>query len=113
MHELSLAQSICDTVARHLPAGKRVVSVVVEAGPLSGVVREALEFGFEIVSQAAGLGGARLEYRMLPAPGVCPACQARFQVTEMWARCPSCEHEPVTVEGGSEFRLKEIEVDDV
>jgi hydrogenase nickel incorporation protein HypA/HybF len=113
MHELSIAQGICRTVLRHVPTGKRAVSVVVEAGPLCGVVQEALEFGFEIASQAMGLGGAKLDYRILAAPGSCPACQARFDVTEMWARCPRCQHEPVTVEGGSELRLKEIEVDDV
>jgi hydrogenase nickel incorporation protein HypA/HybF len=113
MHELSIAQHICEAVIRNVPAGKRAVSVVVEAGPLSGVVQEALEFGFEIASKAMGLGDTKLEYRTLAASGSCPACQARFEVTEMWARCPHCEHEPVTVEGGSELRLKEIEVDDV
>jgi len=113
MHELAIAQRICETVIRNLPAGQRVVSVVVEAGPLCGVVQEALEFGFEIASQAMGLTGARLEYRKLAAAGVCPACHASFEVTQMWARCPRCEHEPVTVQGGGELRLKEIEVDDV
>jgi hydrogenase nickel incorporation protein HypA/HybF len=113
MHELSLAQRICETVQRNVPPGKRVRVVVIEAGPLSGVVQEALEFGFEIVSKATGLDGVRLDYRKLTAPGTCPACQARFEVSEMWARCPRCGHEPVTVDGGSEFCLKEIEVDDV
>jgi Zn finger protein HypA/HybF involved in hydrogenase expression len=34
-------------------------------------------------------------------------------VDQVWATCPECLHVPVTVVGGTEFRLKEIEVDDV
>lgn len=113
MHELALAQRICEVARAHVPAGRRLVSVAVEAGPLSGVVQEALEFGFEVVCKAAGLAGTRLDFVRLTAPGRCPACQAEFDVNEMWARCPACQHEPVTVTGGSEFRIKEIEVDDV
>ena len=72
MHELSLAKSICDTVARHVLKDQRVACVVVELGPLSGVVADALQFGFEIVAQQSGLAGARLEVHHLVAQGDCP-----------------------------------------
>lgn len=112
MHELGLAQSIIRTIEPHVPSGQRLVAVVVEWGPLSGVVPEALEACFDIVVAAAGLGGARLELRVVPAAARCPSCDARFDVTTMWAECPDCGHAPVTVAGGTEFRVKEIEVDE-
>jgi len=113
MHELSLAQSICEAVADHLTADQRVVTVVVEWGPLSGVVPEALEHCFAIVAQSLGLEGAKLELRTLRAHASCRACGDQFEIDEMWAACPGCGHAPVTVVGGNEFRLKEIEVEDV
>ncbi|MBW2457087.1 MAG: hydrogenase maturation nickel metallochaperone HypA, partial [Deltaproteobacteria bacterium] len=80
---------------------------------LSGVVPEALEYCFPIAAASAGLTEAQLELRRLTAEASCPACDAQFDVDQMWACCPACEHVPVTVKGGTEFRLKEIEVSDV
>ena len=113
MHELSLAQRICEIVADHLGPGQRVLKVVVECGPLSGVVPEALAYCFPIAAEAAKLEGAALDLRRLTAQGSCPSCAACFEVDQPWAQCPQCEHAPVTVDGGTEFRLKEIEIDDV
>ncbi len=113
MHELSLAQSICDVVQANITPKQRVTSVVVEWGPLSGVVPEALEYCFDIVAQASGLGDAKLTLQSTQPSAACSACQASFIVDEMGASCPECGHAPVTVEGGREFRLKEIEVEDV
>ncbi len=113
MHELSLAQSICDTVRAHLPPGQRVLTVVVEWGPLSGVVPESLQYCFDIVAQSTGLDEARLKLMSTKPNATCPACEAGFTVEQMWAECPECGHAPVTVIGGREFRLKEIEVEDV
>ena len=112
MHELSLAQGICDSVVRHAPEPQRVRTIVVEWGPLSGVVPQSLTYCFGIVAPAMGLTEAELELRTLPASARCPACDETFEVEEMWAACPACGHAPVTVLGGTDFRLKEIEVDD-
>jgi len=112
MHELSLAQSICQIVIEHLTPGQQVKTVVVDCGPLSGVVPEALEYCFPIAAEAAGLGDVQLRLERLTAPATCPACQAEFEVDQMWASCPACEHVPVTVTGGTELKLREIEVSD-
>jgi hydrogenase nickel incorporation protein HypA/HybF len=113
MHELSLAQHLCRVVQEHVPTGRRVVAVVVEIGPMSGVVADALDFCFGLVARASGLPDARLDCRQLAAPSHCAGCGARGEVMDMWASCPDCGHAPLTIEGGREFRIKEIEVDDV
>ncbi len=113
MHELSLAQGICDTVSPLVEADQRVVSIVVEVGPLSGVQPEALEYCFAIVAEQAGLSGAALDLVSLDARASCPACSEDFVIRFVWDACPGCGHSPVTVEGGREFRIKEFEVDDV
>ena len=42
-------------VRDHLPEGARAVEVVVECGPLSGVVPEALEYCFDAIAAREGL----------------------------------------------------------
>ncbi len=113
MHELLLAKQICDTVNAHVGKGQRVTNVVVECGPVSGVVPEMLESCFPIAAEESGLAGVQLDLRCLSAKARCAACGEAFYVETMWARCPSCDHGPVTIEGGRELSVKEIEVDDV
>jgi hydrogenase nickel incorporation protein HypA/HybF len=113
MHELSLAQSICETAVSHAGDRQKIVTVVVVCGPLAGVVPDALQHCFSIVAPMSGLADARLDLRLLTADAACPACRARLRIDSMWAKCDECGHSPVTVEGGSEFYVKEIEVEEV
>jgi hydrogenase nickel incorporation protein HypA/HybF len=110
MHELSLAQSICDTVKAHIPPQQNVVSIVVEWGPLSGIVPESLQYCFSVVASHSGLEGARLELRQLSAKASCPSCGANFEIDNMWAKCDLCGQSPVTVTGGREFTIREVVV---
>ncbi len=112
MHELSLAYSICETVAAHVGTGQQVRSIVVECGPLCGVVPEALTFGFSIAAESAGLQDAILDLRLLKAVATCPACGNSFDVDSMWATCIECGHAPLTIDGGRDLRVKEIEVEE-
>ena len=54
MHELSIAQSICEGVIAHA-AGRRVETMVIEVGTLSGVNRESLEFVMPDAAEICGL----------------------------------------------------------
>ncbi len=62
MHELSIAAGIVEIAseeaARH---GGRVEVVHLTLGALSGVVREALEFSWDLACQETPVEGARLE----------------------------------------------------
>jgi len=113
MHEVALAQSVCETVRSYVGAEQRLLRVVVECGPMCGVEPDALEFCFGIVAEQAGLAPAALELRVNPADASCPLCGARFSVASLWSECPECGQSPVTVTGGGELRVKEIEVGDV
>jgi hydrogenase nickel incorporation protein HypA/HybF len=111
MHELSIAQSICESVRSHLPDGRRALSVTVECGALSGVVPEALETVFDFAAQAAELPDLALELKRLEARARCPACGHAFSADSMWVVCPECEHGPVTFDGGRELKIMEIEIE--
>ncbi len=111
MHELAIAEAICTQVQSYMEKDQRLVKVVVECGPMSGVVPDALHFSFGIASKHAGLGEVALDLITPKAPATCPICELQFEIEEMWAHCPECNHSPVTVEGGRELRIKHIEVE--
>ena len=62
MHELSIATSIVEIAseeaARH---SGRVEAVHLRVGAMSGVVKEALEFSWELACAETAIQGARLE----------------------------------------------------
>jgi hydrogenase nickel incorporation protein HypA/HybF len=113
MHEVGIAESICDAVRTHVPDGHRLCRVVVEYGPLCGVAPQALGFAFEVVAGHVGLQGAVLEMRVSPAAASCPACSQQWKLEHLDWTCPACGHVPATVDGGEVLKVTEIEVDDV
>jgi len=112
MHELALSHQICRIARDHLPPGRRLVKVVVECGPMSGVVPEALAHCFPIAAADGGLDGARLELVRLTAAATCPGCARGVEVESMWETCPGCGYGPLTVRDGRDLRVVEIEVEE-
>lgn len=113
MHELAISRNILDVAKTHMADGQRLKKVVVECGPFSGIVTEALDFCFAVTAEHMGCRGAALEIHQLETGTVCPACGARSSVKSMWASCDQCGHAPLTAQGGRELRVTMIEVEEV
>jgi hydrogenase nickel incorporation protein HypA/HybF len=114
MHELSIAQSILHTVQqemtlRRLPA---VTEVGVQVGALSGVLPDALLFGFEALVAGTPLAGCRLALTPVPAEARCRACGHPFAVADFLFRCPACGSGQVDVTHGYELNITHLEVED-
>lgn len=114
MHEMSIAQSVLELVADHVPADRRpdVRVVRVRVGSLSGVVPESLEFCFEACVADTPLAGARIEIQRQPIRLSCDSCRGCFSVREPRFRCPGCGEPAVHLEGGSELEVAEVELDE-
>jgi hydrogenase nickel incorporation protein HypA/HybF len=114
MHELSIASAILDAVREE--AGKRpgvhVKKVGVRIGALSGVVPEALTFGFSALVQGTDLDPLVLEIESLPRRQRCPACDFTFEVSGDTLACPRCAKEETLFAGGDELDLAYIEVEE-
>lgn len=115
MHELSIATSIVDTVLqeiqrRNLP---RVQTIVVRVGALSGVVPEALQFGFEAITSDTPLAKTTLEIEQVPVQGKCRNCGLGFTVEDFLFACPSCQSGQIEVTAGEELEIAHLEVDRV
>jgi hydrogenase nickel incorporation protein HypA/HybF len=116
MHELSIAMSLvdaaCDKAAEL--GGVRVEALHVRVGALSGVVKEALLFSFDLAAEGTAIAGARLVVEDVPVTVYCTPCAARQQLASIQHfRCPMCGTPTAEVVGGRELELATLEVTDL
>ncbi len=115
MHELSIAQSIMETVleeaGRQAPSA-RVSVIGLRIGALSGILPDALEFGFDALKKGTPLAGCRLAMEEVPVTARCRACGRDFEVRELMFACPHCSSSSIDVVQGQELDIAYIEVDD-
>jgi hydrogenase nickel incorporation protein HypA/HybF len=112
MHELSIAMSIVDMAQEE--AERRCVlidAVHLELGALSGVVKEALLFSYEVACDGTPLEGSRLVVRDVPIEVYCPACKVPKLLASMqWFRCPDCGTQTPEVIHGKELVVTALEL---
>jgi hydrogenase nickel incorporation protein HypA/HybF len=113
MHEMSLAEGIVQLVEDTVRADgcKKVSAVWLEIGQLAAVEKEALRFCFDAVARDTVAEGARLEIIETPGQGRCMKCEANVAVAALYEACPVCGSYQIQVTGGSEMRVKELEVE--
>ena len=115
MHELSIVQALLEQVEAEVErAGHRgqVVALDVVVGRLSGVHADSLRFGFELLSPGTVAAGAELRIAEPEASLRCQACGVLQPLFEFALRCPSCDSDRVTIEGGQQLLLQSIELED-
>lgn len=113
MHEMSLAEGIrgiIEDAARTQPF-TRVRSVVLEVGELSAVEIESLRFCLDAVLRDTVAEGAGLVVDIVPGAGWCMHCAATVNIHQLYEACPLCGSYQVQATGGTEMRVKELEVD--
>jgi hydrogenase nickel incorporation protein HypA/HybF len=112
MHEMSLAEGVLQLIADAAAKQNfsKVSTVWLEIGQLAGVEVEAMKFCFDAVTHDSIAQGARLEIITLPGVGWCMACALSVPMTEVFGECPHCGGHQMQVTGGTEMRLKELEV---
>jgi hydrogenase nickel incorporation protein HypA/HybF len=114
MHELSIAHSLVETAveAAERAGARRVTRVLLRLGALSGVVRNALEFGYEITTQGTLLEGSELVIEELPVIVDCDACHTQTTLHDMQGfACPACGAPGPRMIQGRELELQSIEID--
>jgi len=112
MHELSLAEGLLQIIGDAAVRDKfsQVTTVWLEIGQLSSVETQALAFCFDAVARGTVAQGARLEILTPPGLGWCEDCLAPLTMAEIFDTCPQCDGYHVRVTGGTEMRVKELEV---
>lgn len=115
MHELSIAHSLVE-IAEEAAAKAgipRVTAVHLRLGVLSGVVRDALLFGFDVATAGTRLEGARLEIEDVPLQASCPQCNTVVTLPNpQQVRCPDCGAPCGRIVTGQEIELVALEYED-
>jgi hydrogenase nickel incorporation protein HypA/HybF len=78
MHELSIAMSMVEMAEEEATrrGGVKVFALHLKLGQLSGVVKDALLFSYEVACQGTTLEGSQLIIEEVPVVVYCPSCQA-------------------------------------
>ena len=115
MHELSIALSIIEGVEEELARRQdaQVAVVYLKLGPLSGVVKEALLFSYEVAREGTPLERCRLEIEEIPVVLYCSVCQQEQPALSIQRLCCAvCETPSADVRRGSELEVFALELID-
>lgn len=109
MHELSIARNVVDICTENA-GGRRVCSVTIEIGALSGVAPESIRFCFDACTRGTLLESALLLIEQVPASGRCRQCNSEFPVKACYDPCPGCGGVGMDLITGDELRVKGLTV---
>jgi hydrogenase nickel incorporation protein HypA/HybF len=113
MHELTLAESIVNTVKKAIRDRQdaKVAVVHVKIGELTEIVPDALRFCFESLTAQTSLAGAKLEIVKVPIVGKCRKCGHEFTVEEFLFICPECFSGDIEMIRGDELEITHLDIE--
>lgn len=113
MHELSIAVDLVECASEELDrlGSVHVIAVHLRLGALSGVVKDALAFSFDVAATGTRLEGARLQIDDVAVTVWCHACDAERELPDLSRRrCPTCHSPTPHVTHGDELELVGLEI---
>lgn len=112
MHEMALCESLLDAIREcaHAQGFSKVTRVRLTIGRFAGVEPDALRFGFDVVMRGSLVEGADLIIFDEPGSAWCFDCCETVALSDRLAPCPGCGGERLRPNGGTEMRIKDLEV---
>jgi hydrogenase nickel incorporation protein HypA/HybF len=113
MHELSMAESLLEVALENCSSQgfSRIDSITILVGKASGIMPDALLFGFNAVKEGTAADQAVLEIEEVPVSGSCNICKKDFTTEDVYVlNCPHCEGVSFTIKTGRELMITEMEV---
>lgn len=112
MHELSIAMGIVDAALEEAEnRGVRIEAVHLRLGALSGVVKDALLFSYEVACQDTALQGSKLIVEDVPVAVFCPRCNEQRVLGSIQSFvCPQCGTATGNILQGKELEVFALEV---
>ncbi len=113
MHEYHIVEGMVKQIlekAKNSNA-KKVTSVTLILGELSGLQEESIMAYFENLSKNNMLEGAKLIIKPVKSKLKCKGCGAIFEHEKSNFNCPKCSGLGVLTNSGKEFYIDNIEID--
>src|SRR5215813_4076131 len=114
MHELSVSLSIIELAMEEAEkrGAVRVDAVHLRLGAMSGVVKEALLFSYDLACEGTLLEGSSLVIEEIPVMVYCPACGVETNPPSIQSLCcPVCETPTPQVTRGKEIEVVALEIE--
>lgn len=113
MHEMSLAESVLDLVEHRArrEGCRRVKTVRLEIGKLSGVEPGAMRFCFDAVVGGTLAEGAALDIVEEEGLAWCFDCGRLMPLATRGDPCPVCGGHRMRLDGGLAMRVSELEIE--
>ena len=113
MHEVSIMEEAVrlavDTAKSS--GARRVRSLRLRVGTLSGAVPEAMRFAFDVVCRDTMAEGSSLEIETVPAACWCAECRVEFVCDDFVNECPRCHNLSGELRRGRELEIAAVELD--
>jgi hydrogenase nickel incorporation protein HypA/HybF len=113
MHELSIVASLFEILEEKAKEkkAKKILSVKLKVGALSGVVPEFLETAFEIYKKDTLAAESKLEIEKVPFKIRCQRCGAEMVRDDFVFICEKCDSRELKTLSGTELLLEKIEME--
>ena len=114
MHELAIVEGILETVipaVKKYPDVKRIVTIKLQIGELSGVVPECIHEYFLIAAQGTIAEGAKIEIERIPVGIKCGSCGYEGPFEGKVYRCPKCGGIDYRIVSGREYYVDSVEAE--
>ena len=89
-----------------------VKKIGLKIGVLSGLLPDALAFGFEALVKDTPLEKTLLEIEHVPVSGTCEDCGKNEVIDELKFSCPACGSTRIKMTAGDELRIAYLEVEE-
>lgn len=113
MHELSIVASLFEILEEKAKEkkAKKILSVKLKVGALSGVIPEFLETAFNIYKEDTIAAESKLEIEEIPLKIRCQRCGTEIVKDDFVFFCEKCESRELKTLSGTELLLEKIEVE--
>ena len=110
MHEMSIVAELMGQLEAVAAENglTRIDEVLVTAGAMRGIVPEALQLAFEVLSADTCAAGARIELTIVQPKARCRLCGRTFGVGIDSFLCPDCDHADVELIEGNDIILASV-----
>lgn len=111
MHEVSIMENAMKIVREKAKENdlNNISKITIKIGKLSGVLPEALEFAFQVISKGTIAQGAELLIEKVDASAMCDVCGITFEIDHFNKLCPNCNKFSTNILSGYELYVNTIE----
>lgn len=114
MHEMAIAQSVFDIAfgeaQKH--AASKIRKIKLSIGEFSGVVKDALDFAFDVLKAGTPAADAEIEIEVVKLKALCENCgEAECTLSDLKFTCTHCGRQ-LQITAGREMKVDYIDLDD-